>query len=338
MSRNIVGFVVVIVLILNFPVKGTSLDSLRTEYRDGKAFIVHMVDGGETLYAISKRYNCSMNSIAQATPEVKRGLHDGMLLYIPYEPNKKPQIAGQTLHMVAKGETLYSISRIYNISVIEIMEWNDLLSSDLEVGQELKIKGEAANQPVNYELDGMKIHVVQPGEGLYAIARNYNISVDQLVEWNELSASSLNLGQELIVGMIGQEVVPEDEPTTETQNNDEVVVAAEVVVEEIVETKAEYGPPMPMAKVKEDGLASAIEGGTDDNTYLAMHRTIPIGSLVSVRNEMNNQVVFARVVGKLPDTGVNNKIIIRLSKAAVEQLKAIDPKFRVEVTYLVPEN
>jgi rare lipoprotein A (peptidoglycan hydrolase) len=84
-------------------------------------------------------------------------------------------------------------------------------------------------------------------------------------------------------------------------------------------------------------MAATIEGGVDDKTYFGMHRTIPVGSLVAVRNEMNDQMVLVRIVGKLPDTGINDKVIIRLSESAVKQLRAIDPKFRVEITYLRPE-
>jgi hypothetical protein len=52
---------------------------------------------------------------------------------------------------------------------------------------------------------------------------------------------------------------------------------------------------------------------------------------------MNDQVVFVRIVGKLPDTGINEKVIIRLSQGAVKQLLTIDPKFRVEISYLRPQ-
>jgi LysM repeat protein len=299
-------------------------DSLRVEYVDGQAYIIHQVDPGETLYSISKRYNTSMNTIAEASPEVKKGLHDGMILRIPFTPRPNEPLR-QQIHTVAQGETLYSISRIYDISVIEIMEWNDLLSSDLEVGQKLKIGGTSPPPKIDFIRDGKKIHVVQAGEGLYALARNYDVSVDDLVAWNELESSALNLGQEVIVGIIGEE---QEVATTE----------AEVVETEPVEP-AEVTTAGPVVRVKkhENGLAAGIEGADGNDTYLGMHRSIEVGSLVAVRNEMNNQVVFVRIVGKLPDTGINDKVIIRLSPAAVKQLHAIDPKFRVEITYLEPE-
>jgi hypothetical protein len=48
---------------------------------------------------------------------------------------------------------------------------------------------------------------------------------------------------------------------------------------------------------------------------------------------MNNREVFVRVMGKLPDTALTDKLIIRISKSAYDRLGAIDQRFRVEVTY-----
>jgi hypothetical protein len=53
-----------------------------------------------------------------------------------------------------------------------------------------------------------------------------------------------------------------------------------------------------------------------------------------VRNEMTNLSVFVRVVGKLPATGANNNVLIRLSTAAQAALGALDEKVRVEVSYV----
>jgi LysM repeat protein len=307
------------------------MDSLRVEYIDGQAYIIHQVDPGETLYSISRRYKISMNTIAESTPAVKKGLLDGMILQIPYKSQINNTPKNQT-HTVAKGETLYSISRTYETSVMQIMEWNELLSTELKIGQQLKVGGEVLPQKIDYELDGLRIHVVQAGEGLYALARNFEVTVEELVEWNQLKTSSLDLGQEVIVGKIGEQrpVVEDpvvvDEPTA--VNEPTVVAGTAVAV-----AAAAF---VPMIEVQENGMAASIEG-EEDQTYLGMHRDIPIGTLVAVRNEMNDQVVFVRIVGKLPDTGINEKVIIRLSHGAVKQLLTIDPKFRVEISYLRPQ-
>ena len=105
----------------------SSPDSLRLETIDGQAYVIHEIDPGETLYSISKRYNASMNAIADANPRVKNGLEDGMIIRVPYKAPVNNDVA-KRVHVVSQGETLYSISKIYDISVVQIMEWNDLLS------------------------------------------------------------------------------------------------------------------------------------------------------------------------------------------------------------------
>jgi hypothetical protein len=86
-------------------------------------------------------------------------------------------------------------------------------------------------------------------------------------------------------------------------------------------------------EMKETGLAELIEGTEGNRKYLAMHRTAKPGTIMKVRNELNNREVFVRVVGNLPNTGVNDKLVIKISKSAYDRLGAIDAKFRVEVTY-----
>ncbi|WP_165768266.1 RlpA-like double-psi beta-barrel domain-containing protein [Hymenobacter amundsenii] len=55
---------------------------------------------------------------------------------------------------------------------------------------------------------------------------------------------------------------------------------------------------------------------------------------MEVRNIMNGQAVYVRVIGRLPDTGENTSILIRLSKRAVQRLATPDQRFRVETSYV----
>ena len=86
-------------------------------------------------------------------------------------------------------------------------------------------------------------------------------------------------------------------------------------------------------EVLQTGLAELIEGTSGNRKYLALHRNAPVGTIMKVRNEMNNREVFVRVMGKLPETALNDKLVIKISKSAYDRLGAIDPRFRVEVTY-----
>ena len=83
----------------------------------------------------------------------------------------------------------------------------------------------------------------------------------------------------------------------------------------------------------ENGLAELIPGTEANKKYLVLHRTAPVGSVIRVKNEENDRTIFARVVGVLPETGDNSKVLIKLSQAAYQQLKAVNARFPVEILY-----
>ena len=318
MNKNFLSVFVLFILclgLLNGRLMAAPADSLRVETINGQVYVIHKVDKGETLYSISKRYGASMNDIAEASPDVKNGLKAGMTIRVPYQ--KTQNTPAKKIHTVAKGETLYAISRVYDVSYQQLMAWNDLDDTDLKIGQRLTISGPNKEKPVNYYQQGKTIHIVQQGEGLYAIGREHNVSVEELMEWNNLESGALQLGQELIVKKgDGPNYVAPGQPQLTVEAGKPEVRRYEV------------------EKMMESGMAALIEGTADNKKYLALHRSAPLGTLIAIRNEMNNQMVFVSVVGVLPDTGVNSRVIIRISEAAYNNIGAIDPKFRVELSYL----
>ena len=85
----------------------------------------------------------------------------------------------------------------------------------------------------------------------------------------------------------------------------------------------------------ESGLGAPIENSTTEK-YLALHKTAPVGTIMQVRNIMNGQSVYVRVIGHLPETGDNANMLVRLSPRAVQKLGTSDSRFRVETNY-IPE-
>ncbi len=311
-SYLLLGFLL-LVSVLN----ANPLDSIGSEVINGRVYVLHQVEQGETVYSISFKYGASMREVVAISPEVKKGLQIGMVIKVPYS-GKKKTIAKSTTnyHIVKSGETLYAISRIYQVTVNQIMEWNQLTSTELDIGQRLLISGNAKKpSSVKAVTDkGNQIHIVTQGEGLYGIARIYNITVDDIIKWNQLQSTSLKVGQKLIVGISasGNYVHPTRIDTMQTS------LSKRYEIEKIIES----------------GVASTIEGSGNTIKYLALHRTAKIGAIIAVKNEMNDQMVFVRVIGKLPNTGINSKIVIRISDAAYRKLGAIDSKFRVQLSYL----
>ena len=334
-------------------------DSLGTETVDGKLVVVHQVDEKETLYSLARRYGTTVDAIVQFNPLAKDGLSIGQVLKIPY--SKKPVAAATPggVHTVAEKETLYSISRMYNVSIDDIKEWNHLTSNSLTLGQELIVKKTSTQPaittttPTNVETTTQKgVHQVAQKETMFSISRQYNISVDDLRRWNNIEGNELKIGQLLFVAppknsnVAAQQTsasVPVTAPVVKesaTSNSSSTTVSSTSSTQTPKNTSAASSRTITISEnttngdeVVQAGLAELIEGTEGNRKYLALHRTAPVGTILKVRNEMNNREVFVRVMGKLPDTALTDKLIIKVSKSAYDRLGAIDSKFRVEVTY-----
>lgn len=126
------------------------------------------------------------------------------------------------IHAVEQGETLYSLAKTYEVSEQVILEQNPAVAAGLKIGQNLKIPmGKAETAP---EAGGNKkklkknysTHFVVKGETLYAIARQYEMPVQTLLEDNpEIDPSHLSLGQQLLIrkkaiGQGSEEAIGED--------------------------------------------------------------------------------------------------------------------------------
>lgn len=311
-------------------------DSIGMETINGKLFVVHKVGQGETLYAISKRYGVTVDQILEYNPTADAGLEIDQILKVPYVPRAPKKPSNGNTHVVGTGETLFSISRQYGITMDELKQWNNLSDNGLALGQELVIKKKntlSVGAPIEMK-SARTVHTVAAKETMFSITRLYGITVEQLREWNNLLTDELKIGQTLFVAQpisgqtqSTQSVTTQTTITTQTQ--------APIVVAPI-----ESSPTIKISEgvrgsneIIESGLAELIEGTEGNRKYLALHRTAPVGTILRIKNEMNNREVFVRVMGKLPDTGLTDKLVIKVSKSAYDRLGAIDSRFRVEVTY-----
>ena len=118
-------------------------------------------------------------------------------LNIPYEE----QITDQE-YIVIKGDTLYSISKRFNISVDQLKQMNQLTSNLLTIGQVLHLKEQTPNE----------YYIVQKGDTLYSIAKNNQVSIEDIIEANQLKTSNLMIGQELYIPKEQEEpiVIPDE--------------------------------------------------------------------------------------------------------------------------------
>src|SRR4051812_41536618 len=68
-----------------FAQKGDVKKSVKTETIDGKKYYLHTVEKGQTLYAIAKAYNLTVNDILLENPDALNGIHPGEVLKVPFE-------------------------------------------------------------------------------------------------------------------------------------------------------------------------------------------------------------------------------------------------------------
>ncbi len=276
--------------------------------------------------------------------------------------------AGKTfvLFKVEPKQTLFSIVKRYGSSVAEFKAANPGLSESVNVGQTIKIpyKGVAVASVPKYvpstptptpaptEAVKMVSHVVESGQGLYAVATKYKITMADLRKWNNLTSDVLAAGQLLIVdareyerakkaGELpakGEVVKVEDTnmgnnsntTTTTTQKPSEPVEAGDAKTSsETSKTSSGY------RKTIETGLAELIDVEDKSGKYLGLHRSAPAGTLVNVKNSSNGQSIWVKIVGKLPDIG-SDKVIIKLSPRAFEKLNPSDKRIRAEISYMTP--
>jgi LysM repeat protein len=313
--------IIIMALAMGFPT-----DSLRMEVINGKPYVVHQVGEKETLYSLARRYGATIPGILEQNPTADSGLEVGQILKIPYAPRPKGEppvpTADGLVHKVAPKETLFSIARMYNVSVDDIKSWNDLKDGTISIGQDIVIKRKdmLATETKPAQPVSAITHTVAPKETMFSIARQYGVTVQQLKDWNKLSGDELKIGQVLSVGgpALAIAAVPPGTPATSPVMPSE---GAAKISESV----------SGMEEVKETGLAELIEGSEGNRKYLGQHRTIRPGTILKIRDITTNQEVFVRITGPIANTDATT--IIRVSKSAFDRLGAKESKFRVEITY-----
>lgn len=119
--------------------------------------------------------------------------------------------AGFFLHTVAKGQSLYSISRMYNVSVDDIVRLNPGSDRTIRSGEALKIP-----QAVAADAHGPRYHTIQAGETLYQLTVKYGITAQAICAANPgLSADNFRIGQVIVIPAADSTPVAEAPVATE---------------------------------------------------------------------------------------------------------------------------
>ena len=173
----------------------------------------YTVKRGDTLWGISNQYGVNVSDLASLNNVSADTLKVGMVLTIPSNTGNNPD--NMFMYTVKKGDSLWSISKIYSTSVEEIKRINYLTSNTLYIGQVLRIP-EMYTKEEDMVVPNYINYKVVSGDTLYSIARKYGVSVDTIVSDNALKNNILSIGQNLkirVTGGVVEECFGEDVST-----------------------------------------------------------------------------------------------------------------------------
>ncbi len=162
----------------------------------------HKVKQGETIENIAKRYNVTPFDIYGLNPDSKKALRVNSVLIIPksrisIEPKITvvKELTGFKEHKVKRRETLYSLSKKYNITEDDIKKHNPFLySENLKKGDRLKIPLYKTSQKVEI-VEAIKTYTVLPKEGKWRIAYKFGITMAELEALNPNMNEVLKVGE-----------------------------------------------------------------------------------------------------------------------------------------------
>ena len=143
---------------------------------------VYVVQKKDTLWGIAKQYNITVDELKKENNLTSNSLTIGQILKIP----QKEKVT-DNYYIVKKGDTLYGISKKFNISINRLKELNNLKTNLLAIGQNLLIVDNV--NPEEY--------IVEKGDNLYKIAKLYGITTEDLMKYNNLDTALLQVGEKL---------------------------------------------------------------------------------------------------------------------------------------------
>ena len=235
-------------------------------------------------------------------------------------------------HHLEPKQTLFSLAKFYGLSLPELYFYNPGLSPQtMKIGMPVRIPipKKAIEQYQEKDLIPGRFapvyYVVRKGDTLYKISKSYfGIPMEDIMMRNGLLDHTLKRNQILQVGWLSLNGIPDS--------------LRAYAGGQLGKRNAAYRKlfQYDMAGERErehQGVAFWPKDMKDQGDLMAMHRKAEIGSVISIYNPMSRRTVYAKVVGRIPDTVYKDDVVVVVSPLVANLLGAIDPRFFVKVKY-----
>lgn len=220
--RNILIFIIISCSFVSFGQPGVA-DVVE---EDGQRFYQHKVEAGNTLWGLQRMYDVPVDVILSKNPSLKEGLKVGQIVMIPAGKVEPKEVITED-YKVKKKETLYGLSRKFEVSVDELIRLNPELAQGLQKGQVIKVPGDGIPDVIEVEEEAVETnnpfvvdtittegvreevtisfsdstvkHTVMAHETMYSISKRFMVTIADLMKKNNLTSTSLHEGQVLII-------------------------------------------------------------------------------------------------------------------------------------------
>ena len=151
-------------------------------------YVTYTVERNDTLYSVSQKFNTTVDKLKELNNLQTNILSIGQVLKIP-TTQEEVDTSSYIEYIVNPGDTLYKIGREYNIDIERLLDYNNLDSTILSIGQVIRIPITTTD----------KVYIVKAGDTLYKIAKDNNLPIQEIINKNNLTSTILSIGQKIIL-------------------------------------------------------------------------------------------------------------------------------------------
>lgn len=149
---------------------------------------LYKIKKGDTLYSLSQKFEVSVQQLKDANQLKSNTIYAGQKITVPAAA--EAEAASETVLTVKKGDTLYSLSKKYEVSVEDMKQENNLKTNTIKVGQKLFIPEQLAGVPV---------YQVEPGDTLWGLSHRFGVPMSDIKLANSLKNNAVLIGQKLLI-------------------------------------------------------------------------------------------------------------------------------------------
>jgi LysM repeat protein len=309
-------------------------DSVGVAMKNGNYFIIHEVKSRQTLFALSKIYKVSIQEILEANEGMRPALASGQLLYVPaknFSPSPSTVLSSIVNNRLVSGDGEKAEEIEPEPKPEPVAEVKEPATPPVKKEEVLETpveKPEKFNWDFYYGDNDLN-HTVKKGETLYKIATYYGLSVQELMELNNLENSLIDKGQRLLIRKGKKKKYTRKNTTPKKKEEPKVEEAREKVDPQ---PKAEELKPAATKERKETGLAMVIDDNFPDaDKNIALHTTAKVGTIILVTNNASKESVYVRVVGLLQTDDKN--VVIMISPEAAKTIGIKGSKGQVQLSF-----